>query len=303
MSEITDPRQLPGADPHTGNREVDPVTGYDTTGHDWGGIKELNTAFPRIVIWALVLTFLYSVIAWILLPAWPLGRDYTRGLLGLDQGEMAVAGYRGLAAEREGWLDRFAAGDLASLQSDKALMRLATPAAGRLFQDNCAACHGLTGEGGPGFPALADADWLWSGDPAEVALTIRDGINAGDASRVAEMPAFDWMDRADRDALAEYVAALPQGSADAGSPAAALFAENCAACHGDGGAGGLNLGAPSLTDAAVIYGQDAATVQQTVTRGRSGIMPAWAGRLSEAEINLLALYVTVLAAAKDEAAR
>ncbi|MBK8909177.1 MAG: c-type cytochrome [Rhodospirillales bacterium] len=158
---------------------------------------------------------------------------------------MAVAGYRGLAAEREGWLDRFAAGDLASLQSDKALMRLATPAAGRLFQDNCAACHGLTGEGGPGFPALADADWLWSGDPAEVALTIRDGINAGDASRAAEMPAFDWMDRADRDALAEYVAALPQGSADAGSPAAVLFAENCAACHGDGGAGGLNLGAPS----------------------------------------------------------
>lgn len=65
MSSPTDPRQLPGADPHTGNRKVDPVTGHDTTGHDWGGITELNTAFPKIVIWALVLTFLYSVVAWI----------------------------------------------------------------------------------------------------------------------------------------------------------------------------------------------------------------------------------------------
>src|SRR5690606_33317284 len=105
--------------PHT--REVDPVTGHDTTGHDWNGIKELNTPFPRIVIWALVLTFLYSVVAWILLPAWPTGRDYTRGLLGLDQGGEAVAGYRALSTGRQGWLDRFAAGDFAALQADAAL--------------------------------------------------------------------------------------------------------------------------------------------------------------------------------------
>ena len=56
--------------------EVDPVTGYETTGHDWNGIRELNTPFPRIVIWALALTFLYSVVAWVLLPAWPTGRDF-----------------------------------------------------------------------------------------------------------------------------------------------------------------------------------------------------------------------------------
>ena len=85
----TDPKTLPGADPHTGNREIDPVTGYDTTGHDWGGIRELNTPFPRIAGIALVLTVIYSVITWFLLPAWPMGRDYTRGLLGLDQQEMA----------------------------------------------------------------------------------------------------------------------------------------------------------------------------------------------------------------------
>ena len=275
-------------------REVDPVTGHDTTGHDWNGIRELNTPFPRIVIWALVLTFLYSVIAWVLLPAWPTGRDYTRGLLGLDQGGEAVAGYRALSTGRQGWLDRFAGGDFAALQADAALMAQAMPAAQRLFADNCAACHGTSGEGGPGFPALRAGDWLWSGEPSEIALTIRHGINAGnEETRISAMPPFDWMDRADRLALAAHVAALPEG-ADPASPAAELFAENCATCHGDDGAGGLGTGAPSLADAAVLYGQDAATVLQTVTHGRTGVMPAWAGRLSDAEINLLALYVAAL---------
>ncbi len=303
MIDSTDPHEIPGADPHTGNRKVDPVTGYDTTGHDWGGITELNTAFPKLVIWALVLTFLYSAIAWILLPAWPLGRDYSRGLLRLDQGVEAVEGFRELTAERQGWLDRFAADDFATLQSDAALMGRAMPAAVRLFGDNCAACHGTNGQGGPGFPVLADGYWLWSGEPEEVALTIRHGINANDDSRIAEMPAFDWMEPADRDALADYVAALPQGDTDAESPAAALFAENCAACHGEGGAGGLEVGAPSLTDGSVIYGQDRNTVLQTLAAGRIGVMPAWSGRLSEPEINLLALYVTSLSAGNAEVGR
>lgn len=303
MTDATDPRNLPGADPHTGNRRIDPVTGYDTTGHDWGGITELNTAFPKIVIWALIVTHVYAVIAWILLPAWPLGRDYTRGLLGLDQGVEAVEGFRKLSAGRQGWLDRFAAPDLAALQSDAGLMAQAMPVAQRLFADNCAACHGTSAQGGPGFPVLADRYWLWSGDPQEIAVTIRHGINADDAdTRIAEMPAFDWMGRPDREALAQYVAALQTGTADAAGPAAALFAENCAACHGDDGGGGLGIGAPSLTDGSVIYGQDPQTVFQTITHGRRGVMPAWTGRLSEAEVNLLAVYVANLSAA-DEAGK
>ena len=104
MTRISDPRALPGADPHTGNRRIDPVTGYDTTGHDWGGIQELNTPFPKIAAIALLLTFLYSVVAWVLLPAWPTGRDYTKGLLGLDQGRMARDGYQAVDGVRQGWL-------------------------------------------------------------------------------------------------------------------------------------------------------------------------------------------------------
>lgn len=295
MSDTTDPPQLPGTDPHTGNRRIDPVTGYDTTGHDWNGIKELNTPFPRLVIWALVLTFLYSVVAWVLLPAWPTGRDYTRGLLGLDQQEEAVQGFRDLAERRQDWLSRFEGDDFDALQSDKALMTEALPAAARLFADSCAACHGAGGQGGPGFPVLSDGTWLWSGDPQEIAATIRHGINAENPdTRIAEMPAFDWMERPDQVSLAQFVAELPNGSADHESPAGQVFAENCSSCHGEAGVGGLGVGAPSLADKAVIYGQDPETVMKTLRSGRKGVMPAWSGRLSGAEINLLALYVAQL---------
>jgi len=293
----TDPRALPGADPHTGNREIDPVTGYEFTGHEWGGIKELNTPFPKIALLALVLTFAYSVVAWILLPAWPLGRDYTRGLLGLDQQKMAEERLSDLAKLRADWLYRFENPDFDALASDAALMAVAMPAAARLYQDNCAACHGRDGHGGPGYPVLHDDHWLWGGTPEQIALTLQVGINAAHPeTRWAEMPTFDWMDRAERVALAEYVAALPTGAANHESEAAMLFAENCATCHGEGGIGGLMNGAPSLVDDAVIYGQDVQTIMETLRRGRRGVMPYWSARISEAKINVLALYVARLAA-------
>lgn len=300
MSNSTDPRQLPGADPHTGNRKVDPVTGYDTTGHDWGGITELNTAFPRIVIWALALTFLYSVVVWILLPAWPTGNGYTRGLLGLDQGEQAIEGFRDLSEGRLGWMSRFEGGKFDALKADEILMARAMPAAARLFADNCAACHGTSGQGGPGFPDISDESWLWSGVPEDIADVIRHGINADDPDTFyVEMPAFDWMERADRTSLAQFVADLPSSAADFESPVGILFSENCSSCHAEDGAGGLGIGAPSLTDEAVIYGQDPETVLQTLKRGRHGVMPAWSGRLSDAEINLLVLYITQLGEQPD----
>ena len=298
----TDPKDLPDADPHTGAREIDPVTGYDTTGHDWNGIKELNTPFPKIALIALALAFGVAVLGWILLPAWPTGRDYTRGLLGLDQGEMAMQGVAAMSGLRQDWLGRFEAPDFDAIAADKALMKTAMPAAARLFEDNCAVCHGQNGGGNQGFPVLRDGYWLWGGDPATIAGTLRVGINSPHPeTRYAQMPAFDWMDRADRKALAGYVAALPSGTADAASPAATLFAENCVACHGEGGAGGLMNGAPSLADASVIYEQDKATVMETLRKGRAGVMPSWSDRLSASEMNVLALYVSRMSGADAEA--
>src|SRR5690606_18898974 len=116
----------PMSDP---SREVDPVTGYETTGHEWNGIRELNTPFPRIVIWFLVATVIYSVIAWILLPAWPTLSGHTRGLLGLDQGNVATERLSALTGQRGEWLHAFEEGDFGTLQEDPELMRFAVPAA------------------------------------------------------------------------------------------------------------------------------------------------------------------------------
>ncbi len=290
------------SDPHDHDSEIDPVTGYETTGHDWNGIRELNTPFPKFVLWILVLTFLYSVTAWVLLPAWPIGRNYTRGLLGLDQNKVAVQKFQDMGARRDDWMSKFSADDFTALRADNELMARAMPAAGRLFQDNCAACHGSKGNGGPGFPVLNDDYWLWSGDPEVIAETIHIGINAGtDDARFAQMPAFDWMESSERHALADYVSALPSGAADTGSAAATLFADNCSACHGEMGQGGLENGAPSLTDASVIYGQDPETVMQTLRHGRQGVMPAWDHRLTKAEVNLLAVFVSEMSGQSSEA--
>lgn len=278
--------------------EIDPVTGYETTGHDWNGIRELNTPFPRIVIWALALTFLWSVGAWILLPAWPTGRDYTRGLLGTDQAAEALAEHARIEALREGWKARFAEGDFEALAADAALMDFARPAAERLFADNCAACHGATGQGGPGFPSLADGDWLWSPEPAGIAEILRVGINSGhEEANIAQMPAFGRDGMLPREEIALLVDHLPRlaGGGAPESPAAALFEENCASCHGEGGAGGLGIGAPALDDAGWTYGGDPAALRATLRNGRAGVMPAWEGRLTPAEINLLALHVAGLA--------
>src|SRR3546814_11737132 len=64
--------------------ERDPHTGHMTTGHDWNGITELNTPVPKPVWFFLIGTFLFSVVYWVLMPAWPIGVTYTKGMLGID---------------------------------------------------------------------------------------------------------------------------------------------------------------------------------------------------------------------------
>lgn len=285
--------------------EIDPVTGHETTGHNWNGIRELNTPFPRIVIWALVLTFAYSLIAWVLLPAWPTGRSATRGILGLHQGEVAMQGFERLEKIRAPWMDRFEkVDDLEAVAADEALLATAMPAARRLFEDNCAACHGTRGTGGPGFPNLADSDWLWGGTLADIAETIRVGINSTSSdTRVSQMMAFGRDGVLERDVvqgLADFVVALPTGKADEHGAAAKEFAENCASCHGENGKGGLDVGAPALALGHWIYGGDRTTVLTSIWGGRQGVMPAWAGRLDAAQINLLAVFVHRLASVPGE---
>jgi len=281
----------------------DPVTGRETTGHEWNGIEELDTPIPRVVLFFLTVTTLFAIGYWLLMPAWPLGWTYTKGLLGNDQREIVTRQVQDAAAERASWTSRIAKASFAEIAADPALMRHVRDTGRTLFADNCAVCHGTEGKGGPGFPNLAAGSWLWGGTPEAIAETIRVGINGtAKDTRVAQMMAFGRdgvLQREQLVAVVSYVRSLSgqtlteaeQARLPAGKE---VFAANCAACHGPEGKGMHDLGAPDLTDANWIYGGDEQSVLNSVHGGRQGHMPSWEGRLSPTDIKLLALYVGTL---------
>lgn len=284
--------------------ERDPVSGYATTGHDWNGIKELNSPVPRIVLWFLGVTHVYAVIAWVLFPTWPLWTTYTKGLLGGDQQQAVAADIAAAAAARADWMAAFASQDFDAIRGDPVLMARAQATAAPLFGQNCRVCHGPGGIGGPGFPRLADGVWLWGGTADEIETTLRYGINSPHPdTHFAQMPAFGrdgLLTRPEIALLTDYVQTLAKGvTPEDPSEGAVLYQANCAGCHGEDARGLQGTGAPNLTDGDWIYGGDAATIRMTLLNGRQGVMPAWQGRLTDAEIRMMALYVEGLSAAGD----
>lgn len=278
--------------------ERDSYTGYLTTGHEWNGIKELNTPVPRAVYLFLLIAFLFSVGYWVLMPAWPIGISYTKGLLGVDQREIVRDQLKRAALGRSAWAEQIEAKSDREIQVDPTLMASVRQTGRTLFGDNCAVCHGLNATGGHGFPNLTTTSWLWGGDPEAIAETIRVGINSAHPdSRTSQMPAFGHdqiLERVDIDKVAAFVRSLSDpstanpGDVDDGKE---IFAANCAACHGEDAKGSSDVGAPNLTDKFWIYGGDAQTITNTLWNGRQGHMPSWEGRLTLLDRKILALYL------------
>ena len=101
--------------------------------------------------------------------------------------------------------------------------------------------------------------------------------------------------------VANYVRSLSGLPTAPGYDAAAgkkIFADNCASCHGEAGKGNQELGAPDLTDKIWLYGSDEATIIETITNGRAGVMPAWVDRLDPSTIKAMAVYVHSLGGGK-----
>lgn len=69
-----------------------------------------------------------------------------------------------------------------------------------------------------------------------------------------------------------------------------LFRHNCAACHAED-AGGIPGIAPDLTDHAWNWGGDEAQIRQTITAGRTGLMPPLGAALGEEGITEVAEFV------------
>jgi cytochrome c oxidase cbb3-type subunit 3 len=150
--------------------------------------------------------------------------------------------------------------------------------------------------GSKGYPNLNDDDWLWGGDLASIHFTIEHGARNPDhdKTRMSQMPAFGEMlppeQVGDLTAFVRQVSGQQKPSA-AAKRGAALFAQNCAACHGASGKGNRELGAPNLTDAIWLFGGDEESIAATIAKSRYGVMPRWGNRLDAATVKMLAAYV------------
>jgi cytochrome c oxidase cbb3-type subunit 3 len=286
-------------------RETDPVPGTQTTGHAWDGIEELNTPLPRWWLWTFYATIVWAFAYWIFYPAWPTISGYTTGVLGYtDRGQVAVdlADLQAIRGAKGAALQQVS---LADIEKDPALLAFAQAQGKAAFGNNCAPCHGIGATGAKGYPNLNDDDWLWGGTLEEIVESISYGVRSGNPkAHESAMPAFgkDGLLKPNEIvAVANYVRSLSGLSVRPGVDLAAgkkVFADNCAACHGADGTGNQELGAPNLTDRIWLYGPDEATIIDSITNSRSGVMPAWAGRLDPATIKALAVYVHTLGGGK-----
>ena len=150
-------------------REIDAVTGTETTGHEWDGIKELNTPLPRWWLWTFYLTIVWSIGYWIVYPSWPLLTTYTQGAFGWNSRAAVAEDLAQLRAKRGAMESRIAAAPLEQILADQQMLDFARAQGRAAFADNCAPCHGAGGGGAKGYPNLNDDDWLWGGTLDDIA--------------------------------------------------------------------------------------------------------------------------------------
>jgi len=289
----------------TDHSELDHVTGRSTTGHQWDGIKELNTPLPRWWVITFYLTIVWAIGYWIVYPAWPLLWSHTTGIWNYSTRADVATELANLDKIRGEKMVALGNAPLEEIEKNPALLALARARGKTVFADNCAPCHGSGGAGAKGYPNLNDDEWLWGGSLDQIMQTIQFGARSGHTkAHEGAMLAFGKDGILKKDEIvtvANYVRSLSGLSTAAGYNAATgakLFADNCASCHGEGGKGNPELGAPNLTDRIWLYGSDETTLVETITNGRAGVMPAWAGRLDVPTIKALTVYVHSLGGGK-----
>lgn len=294
-----------------------------TTGHAWDGdLQEFNNPLPAWWLWAFYGTVIFAVVYWVLFPAWPVGKSYTKGMLNdisytTPDGRQVTSHWNTRAlfledmerarAERARFLEQLQAASLNEIAANEELSAFAYSMAKVLFADNCAACHQAGGNGVIGsYPNLLDDDWLWGGSYDAIHASINNGRNGF-------MPAFNkTLDETQLDDVAEYVLSLSGTEVDGRKAARGSDIFNgetggCYYCHDKGGMGRASLGSANLTDRvwtiADVPGQGSleakkAVVKQVIASGVSRKMPAWKDRLNDTEIKILTFYVHELGGGK-----
>jgi len=275
---------------------IDDLTGVETTGHDWDGIRELNSPLPVWWLWILYATIIWSIGYWVAYPAWPLVSDYTKGVLGYSSRTEVINDMAEAKQRQAAQLQKLETVSLEEIRTDSDLLSFALAGGRSAYNVNCSQCHGSGAQGFAGYPNLNDDEWLWGGTLEQINFTITHGIrnNIDEDSRVSDMPAFltdEVLTKEQISEVAGYVLSLSgktEGATDGGKE---IFEENCVACHGDDGVGNDELGAPALNNNIWLYGGDKDTVTDIISRSRGGVMPAWGKILPETTVKALTVYI------------
>lgn len=254
----------------------------ETTGHAADGIEEYDNPLPKWWFKLFVFTVVFALGYLVLFP----GLGNFKGVLGWSQESMweeevaeAERRFRPIFAQYQDT-------PIPTLARDQEAMEVG----GRIFQNNCAVCHGSNARGGYGFPNLTDDDWLYGGAPENIVTGLHNGRNG-------QMPAWNQLGENNIENLTQYVLSLSSLEHDS---ARAEEGENtfmavCAACHTPAGTGNIALGSPNLTNDIWLYlapGQTVAeSIRQTLRNGRNGHMPAQAPYIGEERVHLVAAYV------------
>jgi cytochrome c oxidase cbb3-type subunit 3 len=295
-----------------------------TTGHAWDGdLQEFNNPLPAWWLWTFYATIVFALVYWVLYPAWPIGRDYTKGINTItfeQNGEQVTTEWNTRARlikemqsgeealKQKAYLDKVAASSYEQIQADPEMMGFVNSMAKGLFGDNCAACHGVGGT--PAmigqYPNLGDDAWLWGGDIKAIETTITGG-------RMGYMPGFAATFSDEQlDQVASYVLSLSGHQVDAAKATAGqqIFqgeTGGCYYCHTKQATGMASVGSANLADAiwtvadvpgAASDAQRLDRVRNVIKHGVQRTMPAWQERLSAAEIKLLTVYVHSLGGGK-----
>lgn len=277
-------------------KDIDEVTGIETTGHEWDGLKELNNPLPRWWLWVFLVCVLWSLWYFVVYPSWPIPGGATRGTAGYTQFKELEESQREILQRQKAYLGRFEGSSYAEIMQDPELYAFALAGGATAFKENCATCHGSGAQGAKGYPNLNDDDWLWGGKLADIHQTLQFGIRANNYdTRLSQMPAFGKdgiLKREEIETVVDYVMALSGGPKKKSyAQGMEIFKMQCAVCHGEDGKGSRSVGAPNLTDKIWLYGGDRASVFQTVYSARSGMMPAWGKRLDENTLRQLTIYL------------
>ena len=266
--------------------------GENNTGHVWDDtLRELLNDPPTWWRIGFHASWIFVLLYTILYPSWPLISSHTKGLLGWTSIQEYKDDLKAIEDVRSPFENKLKDMSAAEILADEELSNYVVRSAKVLFGDNCAACHGSAGAGNPGFPVLADDDWLYGGTIADIEMTIvggRQGMMPANAAMVSDAEADKLADAI----LAGNVASEP------------LFMEKgCIGCHGPDAKGMAPLGSANLTDGIwrFVAADQKYSIKHTIMHGvndaadpntRNAVMPAFGGtKLSDTDIKKLAVYV------------